>query len=403
MHVDIMAWLGLLLRWLHVIVGIAWIGSSFYFVWLDNSLKPPVSKEDKAAGVGGELWAVHGGGFYHKKKYQVAPGHMPDDLHWFKWEAYFTFISGFLLLCVVYYAGANLYLIDKAKMPLEPLQATAIGLGFILGGWVFYDTLCRSPIGQKPGLFTLIWFGALSASAYALTHIFTGRGAFIHVGAMIGTAMAANVFAVIIPNQKIVVADLLAHRKPDPRLGQIAKQRSMHNNYMTLPVILIMISNHYPMLYSGPHSWLILSGLAAAAWPIRQFFNLKHKGKVDFRYPAAGIAGIVLVMLLASGCFSRTAAPVQETQSVSAADVRLLVRTHCSACHSDTPVHPGIDVAPAGVMFDTMDEIKKYAPRIRQQAVDSQNMPLGNETDMTPQEREKLGAGLDALAAGQKD
>ncbi|MBI1216754.1 MAG: hypothetical protein GC185_13170 [Alphaproteobacteria bacterium] len=399
MHADVIAWLGLLLRWLHVIVGIAWIGSSFYFVWLDNSLEPPATKEDKAAGVSGELWAVHGGGFYHKKKYNVAPDHMPDHLHWFKWEAYFTFISGFLLLCVVYYAGASLYLIDKAKMPLEPLQASVIGIGFIIGGWVFYDTLCRSWIGRHAKLFTVIWFGALAASAYALGHIFSGRGAFIHVGAMIGTAMAANVFAVIIPNQKKVVADLLAHRKPDPRLGQIAKQRSMHNNYMTLPVLLIMISNHYPMLYSGPHSWLILSGLAASAWPIRQFFNLKHKGKVDYRYPLAGAIGIVIVMLGASGVFSRQAPqPKGAKEVVTAAEVRRIVRTHCSACHSDTPVHPGIDVAPAGVMFDTMAEIRQYAPRIRQQAVEGRNMPLGNETGMTAQDREKLGRGLDAPA-----
>lgn len=398
MNVDIVAWLGLLLRWLHVIVGIAWIGSSFYFVWLDNSLKPPASAADKKAGVGGELWAVHGGGFYHKKKYKVAPDHMPDDVHWFKWEAYFTFISGFLLLCVVYYAGANLYLIDNAKMALEPLQATAIGLSFIIGGWLFYDTLCRSWIGERPRLFTALWFGALTASAYALTHIFTGRGAFIHVGAMIGTAMAANVFAVIIPNQKKVVADLLAHRAPDPKLGQIAKQRSMHNNYMTLPVVLIMVSNHYPMLYSGAHSWLILAGLAASAWPIRQFFNLKHKGKVDYRYPAVGMAGIVFVMLASSGLFA-PAKPATTTPApaVSKEEVRILVRTHCSACHSDTPVHAGITVAPAGVMFDTMDEIKTYAPRIMEQAVNSQNMPLGNETGMTPKERAELGAGLRAL------
>jgi len=395
MTLDLAAWLGLALRWFHVITGIAWIGSSFYFVWLDNSLKAPESEEDKAAGVGGELWAVHGGGFYHKKKYTVAPKHMPDDLHWFKWEAYFTFISGFLLLCLVYYAGANLTLIDKSKWALEPMQATLVGLSFILGGWLFYDGLCQSRFANDGRVFGAIWFGFLTGAAYVLTQIFTGRGAFLHVGAMIGTCMALNVFAVIIPKQKIAVAALLRGERPDPRLGKEAKKRSMHNNYMTLPVLLIMISNHYPMLYSGPYSWLILAGLCAAAWPIRQFFNLKHKGIVNYAYPAAGVAGFIFVMLAASGVFR--AAPEAAVAQVSPAEVRQIIRTHCSACHGDMPTHAGVEAAPQGVMFDTMDEIKTNAPRIRQQAVETQNMPLGNETGMTAEDRAKLDAGLDAL------
>lgn len=397
MDVDIVSWLGLALRWFHIMLGIMWIGASFYFVWLDLSLRPPKAKEDKAAGVSGEVWAVHGGGFYHKKKYLVAPSHMPDDLHWFKWEAYLTFISGFLLLCLIYYFNADLYLIDKAKMMLQPLQATLIGLGFIVGGWVFYDTLCNSPLGQNVKAFSLLWAGALVAAAYVLCHIFTGRGAFIHVGAMIGTAMTANVFAVIIPNQKKVVKALLAGETPDAKYGKIAKQRSMHNNYMTLPVLLVMISNHYPVLYSGEWNWAILSGLALSSWPFRHFFNLKDRGITNYWYAVAGIAGYILVMLIASGLFAPAKKVEVAQATVTPAEVRQIVRTHCSACHSDTPVHAGIAEAPKGIMFDTMDEIKKYAAAIKTQAVKTNNMPLGNETGMTDDERKKLGAGLEAL------
>ncbi|MEZ0224498.1 MAG: urate hydroxylase PuuD [Alphaproteobacteria bacterium] len=396
MDVDIVAWLGLALRWFHLMLGIMWIGASFYFVWLDLALRPPKDKADKAAGVSGEVWAVHGGGFYHKKKYLVAPEGMPEDLHWFKWEAYLTFISGFLLLCLLYYFNADQYLIDPAKMPLKPLQATLIGLAFIGGGWVFYDVLCKSPLGDNVKVFSAIWAAALVFSAYALCEIFTGRGAFIHVGAMIGTAMTANVFAVIIPNQKKVVKALLAGEKPEAKYGKIAKQRSMHNNYMTLPVLLIMISNHYPVIYSGDYNWLILSGLGLASWPFRHFFNLKDKGITDYRFATVGVAGYIFVMLAASGLFV-TERPVTAAQTVTPAEVRQIVRTHCSACHSDTPVSPTVSVAPGGVMFDTMEEIKKHAPRIIERAVTSDAMPLGNETRMTDEERKKLGAGLEAL------
>lgn len=395
MDIDIIAWLSLLVRWLHLITGIAWIGASFYFVWLDNSLEPPADKRDQEAGVTGELWAVHGGGFYNPKKYAVAPEFMPENLHWFKWEAYVTWISGFLLLCIVYYYGASLYLIDPAKMALTPFQAIFTGIAFIAGGWIFYDELCKSPVGQNNRLFGLVWFAALTGAAYVLCQMFSGRGAFIHVGAMIGTAMVANVFFVIIPNQRKVVAALLAGEKPDPALGAAAKQRSVHNNYMTLPVLLIMISNHYPMLYSGPHAWLILAGLAAAAWPIRQFFNLKHKGTINYWYPVVGIAGIAIV---AAGVSLSGAKPaVSGGENVSAAEVRQIVRTHCSACHSDTPTHASVSAPPQGVTFDTMAEIKKYAARIRERAVVHDDMPIGNETGMTAEERQKLGEGLLSL------
>lgn len=396
MDIDITAWLGLALRWLHLITGIAWIGSSFYFIWLDNALKPPSDPADREAGVGGEVWAVHGGGFYHKKKYQVAPAHMPADLHWFKWEAYFTWLSGFALLALIYYAGAEMFLIDRNRLDLAAWQAISISLGAIAGGWLVYDGLCRSPLGRDNRLFAVIWFVLLTVAAWALTKIFSDRGALIHIGAIIGTAMAANVFMVIIPNQKKVVADLLAGRAPDPGLGRRAKQRSLHNNYMTLPVLLTMIGSHYPMLYGHDWNWLLLAALGAVAWLIRHFFNLKHKGRIDYRFPVAGAIGFVLVAVLASGGPSGPT-PVAAVSEVGLVQVRQILRERCMQCHSDTPSQPGFAVAPLGVMYDKLDEIVANAPRIRAQAVTSQIMPPGNLTGMTGQEREILGAWLDSL------
>ncbi|MDP2206184.1 MAG: urate hydroxylase PuuD [Alphaproteobacteria bacterium] len=396
MEIDFSSWLGLALRWVHLITGIAWIGSSFYFIWLDNSLKPPADPKDKKDGVGGELWAVHGGGFYHKKKYQVAPDHMPDDLHWFKWEAYATWISGFLLLCLVYYYGAGIYLIDRAKLDLHPVDATLIGLGFIVGSWIGYNALCKSPLGKDNRIFGFVWFALMTAATYVLCQIFSGRGAFIHAGAMIGTVMAANVFMVIIPNQKKTVAALLKGEKPDPALGKTAKQRSLHNNYMTLPVLLIMISNHYPMLYAVPANWAILAGLCAAAWPIREFFNQKHKGNTDHRYLVAGAAGFVLVMLAAS--WLQTQARLERLANVGKVDdaaVMEIVKTHCTACHAKTPSHESVDTAPLDVVLETLKDLRQHAVRVKAQTVDADTMPLGNETGMTAEERALLGAWLE--------
>lgn len=395
MELEIASWLNMALRWLHIITGIAWIGSSFYFIWLDNSLRAPTDKKDKDLGVGGELWAVHGGGFYHKKKYQVAPSHMPDDLHWFKWEAYFTWMSGFFLLALMYYYGAHQFLIDTSKLPLERWQATGIGLAALLGGWIFYNRLCKSPIGKNNGLFGWIWFGVLVLAGWGLTQIFSDRGAFIHIGAIVGTVMAANVFMIIIPNQKKVVASLLAGEKPDPALGLMAKQRSLHNNYMTLPVLLLMVSNHYPVLFGHEYNWLLLAGVSAAAWPIRHYFNLKHKGKDEVMWLAAGMAGFVLVMVLAAEL--KPKAVEMAGGGVSDAEVRQIVRTHCSSCHSDVPTDENYSEAPMGVRFDTMEEIRIHAQQIKAQAVDSDIMPLGNMTEMTDEERAKLGAWVGGL------
>jgi uncharacterized membrane protein len=275
MSIDLVEWLNLALRWLHITAGIAWIGSSFYFVWLDNHLKP--LKQGEASG---ELWSVHGGGFYHKQKHQVAPAEMPQDLHWFKWEAYVTWLSGFSLLVLIYYWGANNYLLDPTKVDISSGQAIAIALASIVVAWFFYEALCQSPLGQEQKVFGTIWFLFLLAAAAGLDHLFSSKAAYIHIGAMAGTVMAANVFVVIIPNQRNVVADLIAGDTPDPKLGKQAKQRSVHNNYMTLPVLFIMISQHHPMTYGADRPWLVLGLLALLGVAIRHAFNLRHRGRV---------------------------------------------------------------------------------------------------------------------------
>ena len=387
MDFDIIPWLNLAVRWLHFITGIAWIGSSFYFVWLDNHLEEP---REKKKGMSGELWSVHGGGFYHKQKYAVAPEQMPEKLHWFKWEAYFTWMSGFALLAIIYYLGADICLIDRSKMDLSQMQAIGISLAFLAGGWLFYDGLCRSPIGGNNKLMGIVWFAALTGAAYVLTHIFSDRAAFIHVGAIVGTAMAANVFMVIIPNQKKVVAALTAGETPDPRLGQIGKQRSLHNNYMTLPVLFLMISNHYPMTFSNPYSWIILAGIALVGVMVRHFFNLRHKGTSSPGLVFAAVGLFILIAMFAADTEKAARVQLADTD-VSFADVQAIIGKHCVMCHAENPSHEGFDVAPAGAKFDDPALIVQYAPRIMEQAVKSDIMPLGNETGMTDAERALLG------------
>src|SRR5215813_9937813 len=289
-------WISLFLRWAHVMLGIAWIGTSFFFVWLDMSLR---ANPKAPPGVGGESWMVHGGGFYHAQKYLVAPEALPRELHWFKYEAYFTWVSGFLLLAVVYYLDADAFLIDPQVLPLTPFRAILISLGGLAGGWLLYDALCKSPLGQNTGLLALTVFAMTIAAAYLFTHVFSGRAAFVHIGAFLGTIMSANVFFIIIPNQKKVVADLLAGRKPDPALGQQARQRSLHNNYLTLPVVLMMISNHYPILYDNNYGWAFLIGIFALSFLVRHYANEETAGKprrqLYWLLGAAAVVGIVIV------------------------------------------------------------------------------------------------------------
>ena len=386
MDYDFAAWAGLCLRWLHVITGVAWIGASFYFVWLDNNLRAPVLPKD---GVKGELWAVHGGGFYHSQKYMTAPPHMPDHLHWFKWEAYTTWLSGFALLTVLYYVQAPLYLIDTAKFAFTQPQAIGVGLAFIFGGLLVYEALCRSPLGQRPRAFGIVWFLTLTAATYALTHLFSDRGAFIHVGAIIGTCMVGNVFLIIIPNQRRIVADMLAGRPVDPRLGAMGKQRSVHNTHMTLPVIFIMISNHYAMVTGHPLAWLLLAMISAGGVSIRYFFILKHHGTIRHDFLFYGALLIFAVSVIASGKPRTDAATMSPVPFTTA---QAIITKHCVMCHSPAPTHAGIPAPPLGASFDTPAHIQTYAAKIHERAVATDSMPLGNETGMTDEERAQLGA-----------
>jgi uncharacterized membrane protein len=394
----LLEWLNLLLRWLHVITGIAWIGASFYFVWLDNTIRPPAPGSDLAnKGVSGELWAVHGGGFYNPQKYLVAPAELPKELHWFKWEAYSTWLSGFALLTIVYYFNAQAMMVDKAVADLSSWQAVGIGLGSLVVGWTVYDLLCRSKLGQHDLAFGAVIFAFLVGSAYLLNQYLSGRAAYIHVGAMIGTMMVANVLMLTIPGQRKMVAAMMAGQKPDPIHGLKAKQRSVHNNYFTLPVLFIMISNHYAMTYRHEYAWAVLAVIMAAGVLIRHFFNLRHRGRVEWRYPLAGIALLVGVAV--------AIAPKAPVAGAAAADparqfaqVQSIVMQRCAGCHADKPTQPGFASAPAGVMLHNETLIRQNAAKIYQQSVQLKAMPIANLTNMTDAERAQVAAWFEAGA-----
>jgi uncharacterized membrane protein len=386
------AWANLGLRWLHLTAGIAWIGSSFYFMWLDSHLKAPAKRRE---GVAGELWSVHSGGFYHQMKFMVAPTGMPDELHWFKWEAYTTWISGFLLLALIFYVGADVNLIDAGRLALSRWQAIGIGLGTLVAGWLVYDGLCRSPLGKNLRVFGVVWFLVLTAAAWGLTRVFSDLGAVMHLGAIIGTVMVANVFLIIIPNQRRVVAQVRAGEAPDPALGKQAKQRSVHNNYMTLPVLFIMVSNHYPMIVSAPLNWLWLAGLGVTGWTIRHFFNLRNAGQVRFDVLALGALAFVTVAVLNETARPKPAGGVPPPRF---ADVRTLIDRHCVMCHAAAPTHKGVAAAPNGVALDSDAGLTRNAAKIYERAVATHSMPLNNETGMTDAERASLGAWIKAGA-----
>lgn len=394
MHVDFAEWLNLALRWLHLTAGIAWIGSSFYFVWLDNHLKAP-----KSGAASGELWSVHGGGFYHNQKYQVAPEQMPGELHWFKWEAYFTWISGVSLLILIYYVGAQNFLIDPAKAQLTSSEATMLGIAAIAVGWGFYHLMCLSPIGRDNRLLGAIWFAFLVGLAVLLDGVFSSKGAYIHIGALIGTVMAANVFVVIIPNQKRVVSALVKGEVPDPALGAQAKQRSVHNNYMTLPVLFIMISQHHPMTYGAERPWLVLAIIGLLGVAVRLVFNLRHR-KVSSPLLFAGIALLVLITVgyvslekssLRASDASVAVSPPAEARQISYADVAPIFERHCTSCHGTAPTDPNFAEPPVGLVLDSLEHVRTAAPKVKQRAVDSETMPMGNPTGMTIAERQAIG------------
>lgn len=383
MEPQITEWLALIVRWMHLIFGAAWIGASFYFNWLNNHVR---RSADGRPGVAGDLWAIHGGHFYEVAKYENAPGQLPQTLHWFKWEAYFTWITGITLLVLVYYLQASTFMVDRAVMDLSPGAAIGIGVGTLVVGWIVYDLLCRSPLGRTGAPFAAVGFALASATAYGLSQTLGSRAAYIHVGAMLGTLMALNVFFVIIPNQRKAVAAMVAGQVPDPRLGQGAAQRSLHNNYMTLPVLFIMVSNHYPMTYGHEHGWLVLVALGAIGGVVRHWFNLKGQGvRKDWLLPlaAAGMVALILASAPRRSAYADT--------PVAFSTVRSILEARCQKCHSATPTWPGILTAPQGVTYDTVDDIARYAARINAQ-VSTNVMPLGNVTQMTDDERDLIAA-----------
>jgi uncharacterized membrane protein len=373
----------LLLRWLHLIVGIAWIGASFYFIWLDDSLKPPTDPRLIEKGVGGELWAVHGGGFYNPQKYLGAPPTLPAELHWFKWEAYSTWLTGILLISTLYYLQAGSYMIAPDKAVHSPGVAVGVGLSTLAGGWLVYDGLCRLLFGRSVLLFALVYGAFVIAMAALLDHLLAGRAAFLHVGAMLATTMAANVFFWIIPGQKKMVDAMRRGERPDPLHGQRGKQRSVHNNYLTLPVLFAMISNHYAFTYNAPHAWLVLSLIMVAAVLIRHFFNLRHKGVHVWPYPIAG--GAILLATLVWLAPPPLAA-VSANAAPSLMQVRTVLDARCIACHSAHPTL--VAAAPNGVLLDSDAGVRAAAPRIYQQVVQLKAMPLGNITHISDDERE---------------
>ena len=388
----ILDWLNLLLRWGHLITGIAWIGASFYFVWLDNSLEEP-SEENKQKGIGGQLSSIHAGGFYEVGKYKLAPPVMPRTLHWFKWEAYSTWITGFFLLALMFYVGAETYLIDPNKFAFAPWQAIGISLGTLIGGWLVYDLLCKSALARNGWLLAFLLLVFVTCVSWALGQILTARAAYLHVGALIGTCMAANVFFVIMPGQRALVAAVQAGHAPDPKYAEASKLRSVHNNYATLPVLFLMISNHYPMTYGHSHAWAVLLAiLLIGAWT-RHFFNLRHKGVIK---PGILISSAAALVLLAWAIAPAAPGSAAGVSAVTDQQVLAIIQQHCANCHSATPSDAVFIVAPAGVMLDDIAQITQWAPRIMARAVSSHDMPFLNQTGMTEEERAVLGAWINA-------
>lgn len=397
MELILMQWLDMSIRWFHVIAGIAWIGSSFYFVHLDLSLKP---RDGLPKGAAGETWQVHGGGFYHMVKYLVAPAAMPDELTWFKWEAYATWLSGMALMVVVYYMAAELYMIDPAIPDSSVKNVILVSVVQLVVATGFYHIFCQSRLRNHDAVLTLILFVFLSLLAYLYTLVLSGRGAFMQMGALIGTIMVSNVFLVIIPNQRKVVAALLAGEQPDPALGGAAKQSSMHNNYLTLPVVFTMIGTHYPLAFAGPWNWLIISIVLIVGAVIRHFFNQRHKGEASpwwtWAVAAAGMAAMVWL----------SAQPAVEITEVEAkgemdmAEVESIIASRCAMCHAAEPLWEGMASPPKGVVLESQAQIRLYAEAIGLQAVHTRAMPPGNITEIPDEERRQLAVWIAAGAPG---
>lgn len=403
-----MEWVSFAARWFHVITAIAWIGSSFYFIALDLGLH---KHDNLPKGAAGDEWQVHGGGFYHIQKYMIAPEKMPENLVWFKWEAYSTWLSGFVLLALVYYLGAELYLVDPNVLDITPTTGILISLASIGLGWVVYDLLCKSPIGNNNTRLMILLYFVLVAMAWGYTQIFTGRAAFLHLGAFTGTIMSANVFFIIIPNQKKVVADLLAGKSPDPALGMQAKQRSTHNNYLTLPVIFLMLSNHAPLAFATEFNWVIASLVFLMGVTIRHYFNTKHARKGDpiWTWLVTVILFIIIMWLstvpkVLVGEDENAALTNYEQKFASAQhfeQVRDTVLGRCSMCHASEPVWDGIIAAPKGVLLETDAQIAKNAKAIYLQSGRSHAMPPANITFMEESERKAVVQWYNEVVAGK--
>ncbi|MFF7707824.1 urate hydroxylase PuuD [Pseudomonas sp. NPDC007930] len=433
MQAHLLEWLNLGVRWVHMIVGIAWIGASFYFVWLENNL----DRRNPREGLSGDLWAIHGGGIYHLEKYKLAPAQMPEHLHWFKWEAYTTWLSGVALLCVVFYFNPSLYLLAPGSS-LSGLEGVGLALGALALAWFVYDILCDSYLGERPALLGLILFVLIIGACYGFSKVFSGRAAYLHTGAIMGTIMVGNVFRIIMPAQRALVAAIKENRTPDPSLPAKGLLRSRHNNYFTLPVLFIMISNHFPSTYGSPYNWAILAGIAIVAILVRHYFNTRHNSqRYAWALPVGALGMLCLAYVTGPAPVARPAntqvefQPLPETalgghradepKPVPAptpaaapttpaappaaaapaeastggggfAQVNGVIQARCTVCHSANPTSALFSSAPAGVMFDTPEQIRQQAPRIQAQAVNSQIMPLGNITQMTPEERQLIGA-----------
>jgi uncharacterized membrane protein len=390
MEAHLHEWANLLTRWIHMITGIAWIGASFYFNWLENNLE----RQGKPAGIAGNLWAIHGGGFYFVQKYEVAPPELPETLHWFKWEAYTTWMSGFALLVIVYYLNATTTLIDPSVADLSPVEASAIGIGVLIASWFVYDGLCRSPLAQRPTLLAAVGFVLLVLLAWGLTHVFSGRGAYIHVGAAIGTCMVANVFRVIIPSQKALVHAMETGEPRDPALGRNALLRSRHNNYLTLPVLFIMISNHFPSTYGHRWNWAILAALIVISAGVRHYFNIRHlpERKV-WILPVAAVAMALLAVATSPTLLNSFGGGGGANAAMGPASmerVSEVVEHRCAVCHSPNPTFQGFSSPPKGIELNTPEKIRAHRDRIAQVAVNTHIMPPGNLTKITDEERALL-------------
>ena len=391
-------------RWAHVITAIAWIGSSFYFIALDLGL---YRDRNLASGADGEEWQVHGGGFYHVQKYLVAPDAMPDHLVWFKWESYATWLTGFLMLVLVYYMGAELYLVDPTVLDLPVWQAVGISVASLGFGWLAYDAICKSRLGDDGTRLMLLLYVLLVGMAWFYVHVFSGRAALLHLGAFTATIMSGNVFFTIMPNQRTVVADLKAGRKPDPKYGRIAKQRSTHNNYLTLPVLFLMLSNHYPLVFGTRYNWIIASLVFLMGVTIRHYFNSVHarKGNPTWTWAATAVLFIVAAWLSSIPRADEQVAALEPQALVYAAapgfeEVTQIVQGRCSMCHAAEPAWEGMHWAPKGVMLETPGEIAHQARRIYLQAGKSHAMPPGNLSGIEPGERAAIVRWYEAAGSG---